>query len=74
MGSPRLVADKQRIYRELLFLRCKRGERQALEELVRDWEPRLFYYVRRLVRTEEDAWDVLQQTWTKVLKGIRTFP
>jgi RNA polymerase sigma factor (sigma-70 family) len=43
-----------------------------LEELVRDWEGRLFYYVRRLVRSEEDAWDVLQQTWLKALKAIKT--
>jgi len=40
--------------------------------LIRQWEERLFYYIRRLVATEEDAWDVLQQTWMKVFKGIKT--
>ncbi len=63
--------DKQAILLELLVLRCKRGERLAFDELVRQWEGRLGYYVRRLVATEEDAWDVLQQTWMKVVKGIR---
>jgi RNA polymerase sigma-70 factor (ECF subfamily) len=67
-----LPRDKQAILWELLVLRCKRGERQAFDELVRQWEGRLLYYVRRLVATEEDAWDVLQQTWMKVLKGIRS--
>jgi RNA polymerase sigma-70 factor (ECF subfamily) len=47
---------------ELLVLRCKRGERQAFGELVSRWESRLLYYVRRLVASEEDAWDVMQAT------------
>jgi RNA polymerase sigma-70 factor, ECF subfamily len=66
-----LTRDKNAILLELLVLRCKRGEKQACDELIRQWEGRLLYYVRRLVATEEDAWDVLQQTWMKVLKGIR---
>jgi RNA polymerase sigma-70 factor (ECF subfamily) len=58
------------IYQELLTLRCRRGEKAALEELVRTWEPRLLYFIRRLVDEEQDAWDVLQQTWLRVLSGI----
>jgi RNA polymerase sigma-70 factor, ECF subfamily len=58
------------IYEELLALRCRRGEKAALEELVRTWEKRLFYFIRRLVDDEQDAWDVLQQTWLRVLSGI----
>jgi RNA polymerase sigma-70 factor (ECF subfamily) len=58
------------IYEELLALRCRRGERAALEELVRTWEKRLFYFIRRLVDNEANAWDVLQQTWVRVLSGI----
>jgi RNA polymerase sigma-70 factor (ECF subfamily) len=64
--------DKQAILQELLVLRCKRGEREAFDELVRQWEGRLLYYVRRLVATEEDAWDVMQETWLRVCKGIRS--
>ena len=30
----------------------------------------MFFYVRRLVRTEEDAWDVLQETWLKVFRSL----
>ena len=58
------------VYQEMLALRCRRGERAALEELVRTWEKRLFYFIRRLVDNEADAWDVLQQTWVRVLSGI----
>jgi Sigma-70 region 2 len=67
-----LLRDKQAVLQELLVLRCARGERQALEELIQGWQDRLFYFLRRLVPTEEDAWDVLQQTWLRVLRGICT--
>ena len=62
--------DKDAVARELLALRCRRGDRAALEELIRTWEARLLYFIRRLVRDEADAWDVLQETWVRVLKGI----
>ncbi len=68
MEKPR---DKNTILQELLVLRCQRGEKQAFDDLIRLWEDRLFYYVRRLTASEEDAWDALQQTWIKVFKGIR---
>jgi RNA polymerase sigma-70 factor (ECF subfamily) len=58
------------IYQELLVLRCRRGDRAALEELVHCWEKRLLYFIRRLVDDEQDAWDILQQTWLRVLSGI----
>ena len=61
--------DKDAVARELLALRCRRGDRAALEELIHTWERPLLYYLRRLVRDEADAWDVLQKTWVRVLKG-----
>lgn len=47
---------------------------------MRLWERPLFYYLRRLAACEADAWDLLQETWLKVLRAInsirdpRTFP
>lgn len=64
------MTEKQAIYYELLVLRCERGQKDALEELVRTWEKRLFYYIRRLVDDEQDSWQILQETWLKVLQGI----
>ena len=58
------------IYEELLALRCRRGEKAAFEELVRTWEKRLFYFIRRLVDNEADTWDILQETWVRALSGI----
>lgn len=58
------------LYQELLAIRAKRGDKAAFEEIVRMLERPLFYYVRRLVESDEDAWDVLQQTWVKAFRGL----
>jgi RNA polymerase sigma factor (sigma-70 family) len=65
------LTDKEAIFYELLVLRCQQGQKNAFEELIRMWEKRLFYYIRRLVDDEHDAWQILQETWVKVLRGIR---
>lgn len=64
--------DQDAIYQELLALRCQRGDPAALEELVRTWEKRLHYFIRQLVSHDQDARDILQQTWLRVLHGIRS--
>lgn len=72
--------DKQLIETELLVVRWQRGDRTAFEGLVALWERSLFYYLRRLVTSEADAWELLQEAWLKALKTLgslrdpRTFP
>ncbi|MEW6234204.1 MAG: sigma-70 family RNA polymerase sigma factor [Candidatus Omnitrophota bacterium] len=61
---------KRKRYCELLALRYRRGDASALEELIKMWEQPLFYYVRRLTDSEEDAWDCLQETWIKVMRQL----
>lgn len=60
----------EHLYHELLVIRVRRGDASAFEELVRATETLMFYYVRRLVGNEEDAWDVLQDVWVKAFRGI----
>lgn len=55
---------------ELLLIRYRRGDSSALDELVRLWQDRLFYYIRRLVSDEEDAWDAVQETWLSFVKNV----
>jgi len=64
------VDDSETILGELLVLRCRRGDASAWRELIGRWERRLFYYVRRLVGCERDAWDVLQQTWLAAYRAM----
>ncbi len=62
--------DRRAVEIELLVVRCQRGERSAFEELFQGWERRLFFYIRRLVGNEEEAWQILQEVWLQVLRGI----
>jgi RNA polymerase sigma-70 factor (ECF subfamily) len=65
-----VLADKQILECKLLVLRCQRGDRSAFERIVAMWERPLFYYLRRLAPSEEDTWDLLQETWLKVFRAI----
>jgi len=65
-----MTRETERIRHELLAIRCQRGEPAALAELVRTWEKRLFFYVRRMLGDEEEAWGVLQEVWVAVLSRI----
>jgi len=58
------------LYQELLVIRAKRGDKDAFEEIVRTFERPMFYYVRRLVESDEDGWDVLQEIWVKAYRGL----
>ena len=66
MGS-----QKEVIYYELLVLRCQREDKGALEELIHSFERQIFYYIKRLVGNEADAWNILQETWIKVIRSIK---
>ena len=65
-------SEAEAILNELLVLRCRRGDADGWRQLVRHWEKRLLYYLRRLLNDERDAWDVLQQTWIDVFRNLRT--
>jgi RNA polymerase sigma-70 factor, ECF subfamily len=67
-----MLPDRQLLECELLVLQCQQGSAAAFESIVRMWERSLFYYLRRLVSSEEDAWDLLQETWLKTFRSIRT--
>lgn len=55
---------------QLLILHYRRGDQAALERFVDLWQQPLFFFIRRLTATEADAWDVLQETWERVLRGL----
>jgi RNA polymerase sigma factor (sigma-70 family) len=65
-----LESDNEATYNELLVCRCRAGNCSAWEELVEHWDRRLFYYIRRLVEDEQEAWQVLQEVWLKVLRRL----
>jgi len=75
-----MTAEADAVRSELLLLRHRSGDPAALAQLVAMWERPLLYYLRRLLDTEEDAWDSLQETWLRVVRELprlrqdRAFP
>jgi RNA polymerase sigma factor (sigma-70 family) len=75
-----VLLDKEIIRCEFLLVGCQRGEPSAMAELVLMFERPLVYYLRRLVGSEADAWDLLQETWLHVYRHMgsirdrRAFP
>jgi RNA polymerase sigma-70 factor (ECF subfamily) len=53
--------------------RAKTGDLDALERVYRSYEGLVYAMGRRICRTEEDAEDVLQETFLEVCRSIRGF-
>jgi RNA polymerase sigma-70 factor, ECF subfamily len=53
--------------------RLRRGDLNALPELMARYQNRLYRYLLRLVRQPPEAEDLFQQTWLKVIEKIRAF-
>lgn len=60
----------ERLYEQLLVLRCQAGDEAAFEELVARYHPRLRYYLRRLLPHPDQADDVLQEVWLAVFRAL----
>jgi len=65
-----MASRRALIESELLLLQHRRGKSGALEKLVELWEQPLYYYMRRLVNTEDEAKDVTQDVWLNVVRKI----
>lgn len=63
--------EEDKLQDGILVLRCQRRDELAFRELVSRWEPRLYYYLLRIIDDRNAVWDVLQETWLAVFKGIR---
>ncbi len=59
----------------ILLARLKEGpsKEAAFRELVVQYQQRLYWHIRRIVLTHEDADDVLQETFIKVFRNIDGF-
>lgn len=64
------MSDADLILCEMLVLRCQRSDPSAAEELVALFEKPLLYFLRRMVRSEDDAWDLLQETWISTFRAL----
>lgn len=66
-----MAKTRAQIYDELLVIKCQAGDSQAFDELVDRWEKRLWHYAYQVTGSDAAAWDIVQETWCGVIKGIR---
>ena len=50
---------------------CQSGSVKAMEMLVSRWQKRLWRYAHRLTGNTEGAWEVTQESWLGIIKGLR---
>ena len=56
---------------EILVMDCQGGSVKALEILVSRWQKRLWRYAYNLTGDTEAAWDITQDSWLGIIKGLR---
>lgn len=68
------MADDDGINRAdtLLAIRCLLGEADAFEALARRWAIPLFRYLRGWARNTDEADELVQDVWLRVLRGLPT--
>src|SRR6476469_4255516 len=56
-----------------LVKRCQAGETEAFDELVTRYRTRVFGMIYNMVHSEQDAWDLDQESFLKSWKSIKRF-
>lgn len=61
-----------RLEENVLILRCRIGDRDALSELIRRYSRRLRYFIGHLSDSPEMTEDIFQDTWVRVIGKMHT--
>jgi len=56
-----------------LVARCRAGDTEAFDELVTRYRTRVFGMIYNMIHSEQDAWDLAQDSFLKAWKSIRRF-
>ena len=56
-----------------LVRRCQAGDTEAFDELVTRYRTRAFSMIYNMVHSEQDAWDLAQDSFLKAWKSIKRF-
>ena len=67
----RMSDSREQLIDEILVMDCQSGSTKAMEMLVSRWQKRLWQYAFSLTADAEAAWDITQETWLGIIKGLR---
>ena len=62
--------DRSNIEDQILVMEAQDGDAEAMEKLVIRWQRRLWCHAFRLTGDKDAAWDVMQQSWLAIIKGL----
>lgn len=68
--APSEHPDLNRPADELIVVRCQLGEPEAFDDLIARWHGPLWQYIRRMSGRDDEAQDMLQDVWLRVIRGI----
>ncbi len=63
---------RDQISDQILVLRCREGDENAFDQLVGQWQERLWHHAFRLTGQEDAAWDVTQESWMGIARGVNS--
>jgi RNA polymerase sigma-70 factor (ECF subfamily) len=65
-----MSAEYSDIEDQLLVMDAQDGDASAMEKLITRWQKRLWRHAYRLTADTQAAWDVTQQSWLGIIKGL----
>jgi RNA polymerase sigma-70 factor (ECF subfamily) len=65
-----MTNERSDIEDQLLVMDAQDGDALAMDKLVRRWQKRLWRHAFRLTADAQAAWDITQQSWLGVIKGL----
>lgn len=60
----------EQIADEILVMDAQSGRREAFDMLVSRWQKRLWWHALNLTGRSEAAWDVAQESWLDIVRGL----
>ncbi len=66
-----MVNEQSHIEDQLLVMDAQEGDRKAMGKLVERWQKQLWGHAYRLTGEVEAAWEVTQQSWLAIIRGLR---
>jgi len=61
---------RDHIRNQILVMRCQGGDAEAFAQLVDQWHERFWRHAFRLTGQHEAAWDIAQESWLGISRGI----
>ncbi len=66
----RMDKSVEQLVDEILVMDCQSGSIKALDTLVSRWQKRLWRYAYNMTGDSEAAWDITQESWLGIVRGL----